>query len=296
MELHDAIKTIVDKFGKDIIAERRFVYMIADYYSFRDNPAGKRVLSALVNDGYTARLLNQSESQDISIVANQIVEEVCKNYGFREELVKGVVDYILGGLNFKVKDATPIVTSYSNGNENNLASNGNDYSEEYIVGLFPHFYNRFVHKAHAHMDAQKLMEIMNTSVNEANRLFIILVRIGAFKYNYASQDYDINVFSQEELRRKYRNYINRCRGWEFPQSTSISHRYLESAMKKMVYRRLTSIDLLRKDLKEDKDEADEIYKTLLELKIINMEGQLLDIYLPYNAITDKVLNKLKYKQ
>ena len=296
MELHEVIKQITGQFGKDVIAEKRFVYMIADYYSFRDNPAEKCVLAVLVNDGYTVRLLNQSESQDISIVTNQIVDEVCKSYGFREELVKGVVDYILGGLNLKVEEATPIVTSYSNGNENNLASNGNDYSEEYIVGLFPHFYNRFVHKAHAHMDAQKLMEIMNTSVNEANRLFIFLVRIGAFIYNYASQDYDINVSSQEELRRKYRNYINRCRGWEFPQSTSISHRYLESAMQKMVHRRLTSIDLLRKDLKEDKDEADEIYKTLLELKIINMEGQLLDIYLPYNAIADKVLNKLKNKQ
>lgn len=28
----------------------------------------------------------------------------------------------------------------------------------------------------------------------------------------------------------------------------------------------------------------------------NMEGQLLDIYLPYNAITDKILKKLKNKQ
>lgn len=101
MELHDAIKTIVDQFGKDVIAEKRFVYMLADYYSFRDNPAEKRVLIVLVNDGYTARLLNQSESLDISIISNQIIEDVCKNYGFREELVVDVFFGIMKGLSIK---------------------------------------------------------------------------------------------------------------------------------------------------------------------------------------------------
>lgn len=100
MELHDAIKTIVDQFGKDVIAEKRFVYMLADYYSFRDNPAEKRVLTVLVNDGYTARLLNQSESLDISIISNQIIEDVCKNYGFREGLVRGVITSHLHGMGF----------------------------------------------------------------------------------------------------------------------------------------------------------------------------------------------------
>ncbi len=97
MELSEAIDKIIQEFGKDIIAEKRFVYMIADYYSFRDNPAEKRVLSALVNDGYTARLLNLNEGIDVSIITNQIVEEVCRNYGFREKLVKSVLSCLVIG-------------------------------------------------------------------------------------------------------------------------------------------------------------------------------------------------------
>lgn len=100
MELSDIISRIVQEYGKDVIAEKRFVYMISDYYSFRDNPAKKRVLTVLVNDGYTARLLNQSESHDISIITNQIIEDVCKNYGFREELVRGVITSHLHGMGF----------------------------------------------------------------------------------------------------------------------------------------------------------------------------------------------------
>lgn len=39
MELREAINKIVCQFGKKIISEQRFIYMLADYYSFRDNPA-----------------------------------------------------------------------------------------------------------------------------------------------------------------------------------------------------------------------------------------------------------------
>ena len=94
--LQEVINRITREFGKEIIAERRFVYMIADCYSFRDNPAEKHVLSTLVNNGYSARLLKQNRRQDISVITNQIVNEVCKNYGFKEELVTEVVSCIIG--------------------------------------------------------------------------------------------------------------------------------------------------------------------------------------------------------
>ena len=66
MELYEAIKKIVDTFGRDIVTERRFIYMVADCYSFRDNPAEKHVLSAIVNESYTQKLLNISSQEEIS--------------------------------------------------------------------------------------------------------------------------------------------------------------------------------------------------------------------------------------
>ena len=70
MELHEAIKKIVEEYGKKVITERRFFNMVADYHSFRDNPAEKRVLSAIVNEGYSARLLIIDNSDDSSIILN----------------------------------------------------------------------------------------------------------------------------------------------------------------------------------------------------------------------------------
>lgn len=103
MELLEAIKSVVRDFGKDVIAEKRFVYMIADYYSFRDNPAEKRVLSTLVNEGYAARLLKIDSSDDVSIIMNNILNDVSKNFGFRWDLVLNVVSCLMDGLNLESK-------------------------------------------------------------------------------------------------------------------------------------------------------------------------------------------------
>ena len=102
MELHEAIKTIVDTFGKDIISERRFLNMVADYYSFKDNPAGKMVLSALVNGGYLSQLIGTLSEKELSITINQIKKEVENNYGFRPNLIDDILTNIIRGLNLKV--------------------------------------------------------------------------------------------------------------------------------------------------------------------------------------------------
>lgn len=100
MELSESIKRIIHEFGKEVIAERRFVYMIADYYSFRDNPAEKRVLTAIVNEGYSTRLLDIKDGSDITLITSQIVEDVCKNWGYKEELVDKSVKTICEGLGY----------------------------------------------------------------------------------------------------------------------------------------------------------------------------------------------------
>lgn len=103
MELHKAIKTIVNQFGKDIIAEKRFVYMIADYYSYRDNLAVQRVLTALVNGGYMARLLGNRTDNELSLIKDTVVKGVSDNYGFKEDLVEDVVITIIEGIGGHVR-------------------------------------------------------------------------------------------------------------------------------------------------------------------------------------------------
>lgn len=101
MKLHEAIKTIVDTFGKDVITERRFLNMVADYYSFKDNPPGKRVLSALVNGGYLSRLVGTLSEKELTIAISQIKNDVENNYGFRQDLIEDILASIVQGLNLK---------------------------------------------------------------------------------------------------------------------------------------------------------------------------------------------------
>lgn len=100
MELNEAVKAIIEAFGKEIIAEKRFVYILADKYSFRDNPAERRVLSVLVNEGYSAQFLNIKPDGNITLLTKQIINELCVNYGYRQELVANAVSSIVKGLNY----------------------------------------------------------------------------------------------------------------------------------------------------------------------------------------------------
>lgn len=104
MELHEAIKTIVDTFGKDVVTERRFLNMVADYYSFRDNPPGKRVLSVLVNSGYLSRLVGTLSEKELTIAINQIRSDVENNYGFKQDLIDDILSNIIKGLNIKYSE------------------------------------------------------------------------------------------------------------------------------------------------------------------------------------------------
>lgn len=108
MELHKAIKEIIDQFGKEVIAEQRFLYMVADYYSFRDNPAVKRVLTALINGGYTALLLRDKTGSDFFITKDKLVNGVSDYYGFKEELVEDVVISIIEGLGEHVRKSNKV--------------------------------------------------------------------------------------------------------------------------------------------------------------------------------------------
>lgn len=306
MKLSEAIKQITDQFGKDIIAEKRFVYMIADYYSFRDNPAEKRVLTALVDDGYTARLLDNHVHVDFSIIGNQIVEEVCKNYGFREEIVEIMVSNIMKGAGFD--DSSSIIwnktsTTLTNNiqeektiikQKSNTIFRG-EFSEEYIIDIFE---NHIKHlQYHAHMDVEKLQSLLSLEDEEAQRLFIFLRKIGVFKFNGFSEDYDLSIDSVHKLRSNYRLYMSRQKGFEVPLPSGklISRSCLDMITQDLVKNRRTSVDIIIQNLSSlgDKREnvAKDLYQTLQRIRIIDGKGRNVSYLMP-KAMADYIIRKL----
>lgn len=57
MELHKAIKQIVDTEGPEIINDLRLVNILDDFKAYEDIPASKYILRAIIVDGYANKLL-----------------------------------------------------------------------------------------------------------------------------------------------------------------------------------------------------------------------------------------------
>lgn len=79
--LHDAIKTIVNSYGKKLYYDKRMINYISDYYSF-DPLALYNVMKTLIADGYAGQLIDASQNGDWKIYVTQSIAKVQKNYGF----------------------------------------------------------------------------------------------------------------------------------------------------------------------------------------------------------------------
>lgn len=308
MDLYGAIKEIVNKFGKEIIAEKRFFYMIADYYSFRDNPAEKRVLATLVDGGYTARLLKETSDGNKSIVLKQMLDDVCKNFGYRENIVESIVDNLAKGIGY-VHPSDNEVSTINSKCENfskeakiqNFNKPGEDiqfrgeYDVEYLIYVFLKV-QKFSNY-HAHLDIVKFYSLLSLSTEETLRLFAFLKRIGVFKYNSYSQDYDLSVDTVDELKKKYNMYIYRQRGFKVPLPSGIliSRGNIENLTRDLVKSRRTSIDIIKRELpmQNDKSEkaATELYYCLQNLKIIDKAGRNVS-YLTPKLMADNIVMEL----
>ena len=297
MELHEAIKKIVEEYGKKVITERRFFNMVADYHSFRDNPAEKRVLSAIVNEGYSARLLIIDNSDDSSIILNQIVNDICKNYGFRKDLVLEVINSIITCMGFSasldVKAPVPL-------SSNNLQRDckNQPYSEEYILSLYPIlFHNNVPH--HAHMDFDIFQKKLQMDSDEAFRLFKFLKGMGVYVFNTNSEDYDMEVKSKESLIKLYRNYVEQLGILVIPFSNgkSIKREYLEAIIKILFINKYISVEWIDSKLSSIKDHkwfSLELYDILRRLKLIDNSGHSMNPYLTPEYMVNCIVNYAVY--
>lgn len=294
MELYEAIKKIVDDLGKSVITERRFFNMVADYHSFRDNPAEKRVLSAIVNDGYSARLLIIGNSDDSSIILNQIVNDICKNYGFRKDLVFGVINSIILCLGFNpsidVNSPAPSLT-------NNIQANckSQSYSKDYILSLYPILFHNVPH--HAHMDFDIFQEKLHMDSEEAFRLFRFLKGMGVYIFNTSSDDYDMEVKSKESLIILYWNYVEQLGILDIPLSNeaSIKREQLEAIIKILYTNKYISVEWIDSELssiKEHKRFSLELYDILQQLKLIDDSGRSLNPYLTPEFMANCIVNHI----
>ena len=62
MKLQEALLKCTRQFGREVLKERRLIFMLLDYHAFRDYPAMKKVVKALLSGGYVNELYSRSRS------------------------------------------------------------------------------------------------------------------------------------------------------------------------------------------------------------------------------------------
>ena len=298
MELHEAIKTIVDTFGKDIIDEKRFLNAIADYYSFRDNPAGKMVLTAMVNGGYLNRFLGNPSESELTIIISQIENEVYNNYGFRREVVDNILNSIIRGLNLTIpiaprNDKTSTHAKETPTIHTQIASKDLSYSENYIMSLYPILFENVPH--HAHMDFDIFQKKLQMDSDEAFQLFKFLKGMGVYIYNVNSDDYDMKVDSEDTLRKLYRDYIIQKRILNIPLSNgeTLDRINLEVIIRILYNKKCISVERIDSELSsihEHKWFAKELFDILRRLNFIDKLGRSLNPYLTPEYMANCIVN------
>lgn len=96
MELHDAIKRIVDQFGKEVLTEERFVNILADVYPDRDNPALFGIIKTMVKDGYCSDLL-ACDKDGVQTFISKSTLALNKKKGYEKTLVEDILNSLAAG-------------------------------------------------------------------------------------------------------------------------------------------------------------------------------------------------------
>jgi len=98
MELHLALRNIVKTDGPSIITEGRLVNILCDFQAFDAIPASKYVMRAIIDDGYSKKLLQCSKWD---MTAQQLSGQFASSTGFQPDIVWTIFQSLAYGLGWK---------------------------------------------------------------------------------------------------------------------------------------------------------------------------------------------------
>jgi hypothetical protein len=137
MELHKAIKHIVQTDGQDALLEPRLVNILDDLKAYEDMPSAKYILRAIIADGCMQKLLQVGVW---NATAKQLSQKFASITGFMPENVELIFQSIAYGLNWISQIKIHRQTTHSEKNLNPLSKWSDKMPEEeqekYILSLF----------------------------------------------------------------------------------------------------------------------------------------------------------------
>ena len=108
MELHKAIKKVVEHEGNGIIANLQLINFLLDYQAFKEKPATKLIIRDIINSGYAEEILslNSSDTQ-CETKFKKFQHDFIDSCGYKEELATYVFEALAYGIGLKDGDTEP---------------------------------------------------------------------------------------------------------------------------------------------------------------------------------------------
>lgn len=96
------IKEAIKSYGKEIITQRRLVYVLSDYGIMKDMPAEKRILMSVIDGGYSEEILHLSQNNgDASLKICSFISDMHNKYGYQIKKLITVFSWLTDGLGMK---------------------------------------------------------------------------------------------------------------------------------------------------------------------------------------------------
>lgn len=95
MELHKALRSVIQSEGEAIITEVRLVNILDDFKAYSETPSVRYILRAIIADGYAKKLLSIGEWNN---EASSLITRFATATGFMPELVEAIFKSLAYGL------------------------------------------------------------------------------------------------------------------------------------------------------------------------------------------------------
>lgn len=114
MELHLALKEIVEKEGTSILTEPRLVNILADYNAYEKYPACKFIVKSLIESNTVDDIQNfDAERYNVELSLTCMIEKVYASFGYDKQLVS----YVLRSLSYSLN----LIDNMSEATETNFS-------------------------------------------------------------------------------------------------------------------------------------------------------------------------------
>ena len=135
MDLSQSIRNIIEKYGKSIITEDRFVYILQDLYPDRNNPNKFRIISICIKEGINAKIQNLKMKNAVDFI-NEKSTFISKKFGYNRIEVSDILINLYNGCQkdlsktFTVKEDNNSNVNPNKGSQNNNTKQQKSYKQQ----------------------------------------------------------------------------------------------------------------------------------------------------------------------